>query len=320
MKSIIKKPEFKRRIVLVIALVVLCLVFAGVNNAFLRYSNVMTILLATSVNCVLAIGVSWPIMTGGIDISVGTVMTLSACISGLLFNNAKLPLVFCMIIGLLSAAACGYFNGTVMTRFGVPPMIATLAMQMIAKGLALLITDCKPVYFTDSSWYQNIAISNFLGIPGLYNAVVILLVIVVITHIIFAKTVIGRYTLAIGSNDEAVRLSGISTDRWRRITYTLCSTYAGIAGILMSSRLNSAQPALGTGYEMDAIAAAVIGGNALSGGEGTIWGTLVGALIISTLQNGLRILQISTETQYALIGVVLIFTVAFDSKRKMRKN
>lgn len=319
MKALIKTPEFKRKIVIVLALVVLCIIFTAINNAFLSYSNIMTILLATSVNCVLALGVSWPIMTGGIDISVGPVMTLSVCISGLIFN-AGCPIVIAMIIGLLSAAVLGYFNGNMITRFGLPPMIATLAMQMIAKGLALVITGCKPVYFTECSWYQDIAVSNFLGIPGFYNAVVILLVIVIISYIIFSKTVFGRFTLAIGSNAEATRLSGINTDKWRRAIYTLCSVYAGIAGILMSSRLNSAQPALGPGYEMDAIAAAVIGGNSLNGGEGTIWGTLIGALIISSLQNGLRVLQISTETQYALIGVVLIFTVAFDSKRKLKKQ
>ena len=179
MKSLGKRSEFKRKIVIVFALIVLCLMFTGVNSAFLSYSNRMTILLATSVNCILALGVSWPIMTGGIDISVGPVMTLSVCISGWLFNNANLPIVLCIVIGLLSAAACGYFNGTIITRFGFPPMIATLAMMMIAKGLALVITDCRPVYFTDCSWYQDIAISNFLGIPGFYSAIVILLVMVV---------------------------------------------------------------------------------------------------------------------------------------------
>ena len=142
----------------------------------------------------------------------------------------------------------------------------------------------------------------------------------VVSYIIFSKTIFGRYTLAIGSNSEATRLSGINTDNWLIGVYTLCGTYAGIAGLVLSSRLNSAQPALGPGYEMDAIAAAVIGGNSLMGGEGTIVGTLIGALIISSLQNGLRIMQISTETQYAIIGVVLILTVAFDQRRKKKKT
>jgi Ribose/xylose/arabinose/galactoside ABC-type transport systems, permease components len=320
LKNLTKQSEFKRKIVIVIALIVLLLAFGIINPAYLSYNNIMTILLATSTNGLLAFAVSWPIMTAGIDISVGTVMTFSCVLSGVAFNSAGLPIGLCIILGILVGTFCGFLNGFMSAKLGLPPMIASLAMQMITKGLSLVISGCKPVYFTGCSWYQKIATGNFLGINGFYNAIIILLGMCVVSYIIFSKTIFGRYTLAIGSNAEATRLSGINTDNWQIGVYTLCGTYAGIAGLVLSSRLNSAQPALGLGYEMDAIAAAVIGGNSLMGGEGTIIGTLIGALIISSLQNGLRIMQISTETQYAIIGVVLILTVAFDQRRKKRKK
>lgn len=319
-KTLTKQAEFKRKIVIVIALIVLLIAFGCINPAYLSYNNIMTILLATSTNGLLALGVSWPIMTGGIDISVGTVMTFSCVMSGVAFNALGLPIGLCILFGILVGAFCGFLNGFMSAKLGLPPMIASLAMQMITKGLSLVVSECRPVYFTDCGWYQNIAIGNFLGINGFYNAVIILIGMCVLSYIIFSKTIFGRYTLSIGSNVEATRLSGINTDNWLIGVYTLCGVFSGMAGLVLSSRLNSAQPALGPGYEMDAIAAAVIGGNSLLGGEGTIVGTLIGALIISSLQNGLRILQISTETQYAIIGVVLIITVAFDQRRKKKKE
>lgn len=320
LSTLTKQTEFKRKLVIVLALIVLWIAFGFINPAYLSYTNIMTILLATSTNGLLALGVSWPIMTSGIDISVGTVMTFSCVLSGVVFNSLGLPIGLCIIFGILVGSFCGFLNGFMSAKLGLPPMIASLAMQMITKGLSLVVSGIKPVYFTDCSWYQKIATGNFLGISGFYNAIIILIGMCVISYIIFSKTIFGRYTLAIGSNIEATRLSGINTDNWLIGVYTLCGTYAGIAGLVLSSRLNSAQPALGPGYEMDAIAAAVIGGNSLMGGEGTIIGTLIGALIISSLQNGLRILQISTETQYAIIGFVLIVTVAFDQRRKKKKE
>ncbi len=318
-QNVVKQAEVKRKIVIVLTLIVLLIFFGIIHPAYLSYSNIMTILLATSVNGLLALGVSWPIMTAGIDISVGTVMTFSCIMSGLTFNKLGMPIGLCIIFGILVGAFCGLLNGLMVAKLGLPPMIASLAMQMITKGMSLVVSGCKPVYFTDCAWYQKIAAGNFLGIPGFYNAIIILLIMVAVSYIIFSKTIFGRYTLAIGSNPEATRLSGINTDKWLIAIFTLCGTYAGVAGLIMSSRLNSAQPALGPGYEMDAIAAAVIGGNSLMGGEGTIVGTLIGALIISSLQNGLRIMQISTETQYAIIGVVLIIAVAFDQRSKKKK-
>lgn len=315
----LKHSAVKHKLIIVLALIVIWIAFQCMHSSYLSYTNVMTILLATSVNGILALGVAWTIMTGGIDISIGTVMTFSCICSGLMFQ-AGIPIVLAMILGVLVGALCGFVNGFLSAKLGLPPMIATLSMQMITKGLSLVFSECKPVYFAECAWYQKLATGNFLGIKGFYNAIIILLVLSVVSYFLFAKTTLGRYTLAIGSNREAARLSGINVDRWLIAIFSVCGAYAGIAGVVMSSRLNSAQPALGPGYEMDAIAAAVIGGNSLSGGEGTIGGVLIGALIISSIQNGLRLMQVSTESQSAIIGVVLIIAVAFDQMSKKRKK
>lgn len=317
-KKLLAASGVKQKLIIIAALIVIWITFQIMHSSYLSYTNIMTILLSTSVNGILALGVAWTIMTGGIDISIGTVMTFSCVCAGLLFN-AGVPIVVSIIGGLLVGALCGFLNGVMSAKLGLPPMIASLSMQMITKGLSLVFSNCKPVYFSNCTWYQSLATGSFLGIKGFYNAIVILLVIALLSYFLFSKTVFGRFTLAIGSNREAARLSGINVDRWLIAIYTVCGLYAGIAGIVMSSRLNSAQPALGPGYEMDAIAAAVIGGNSLSGGEGTIAGVIIGALIISSIQNGLRIMQVSTESQSAIIGVVLIIAVAFDQMNKKRR-
>ena len=314
-----KYPAVKHKAIILAALIAIWIVFRCMRPSYLSYTNIMTILLATSVNGILALGVAWTIMTGGIDISIGTVMTFSCICSGLMFNSG-MPIVVAIILGILVGALCGFCNGFMSAKLGLPPMIATLSMQMITKGLSLVFSECKPVYFSDCAWYQKLATGSFLGIKGFYNAIIILLILAIVSYFLFAKTTLGRYTLAIGSNREAARLSGINVDRWLITIFSVCGAYAGIAGVVMSSRLNSAQPALGPGYEMDAIAAAVIGGNSLSGGEGTIGGVIIGALIISSIQNGLRLMQVSTESQSAIIGVVLIIAVAFDQMSKKRKK
>ena len=315
----LQNSAVKHKLIIILALVAICCVFQLLKPTFLSYTNIMTILLATSVNGILALGVAWTIMTGGIDISIGTVMTFSCICSGLIFNSG-VPIVIAMILGILVGAFCGFLNGVMSAKLGLPPMIATLSMQMITKGLSLVLSDCRPVYFSNCAWYQKLATGNFLGINGFYTAIIILLVLAVVSYFLFAKTTFGRYTLAIGSNREAARLSGINVDRWLIAIFSVCGAYAGLAGLVISSRLGSAQPALGPGYEMDAIAAAVIGGNSLSGGEGTIGGVIIGALIISSIQNGLRLMQVSTESQSAIIGVVLIIAVAIDQLNKKRKK
>lgn len=298
------------------SLIVLLIVFSVASPNFLQFDNIVGILLATAVNGILAVGVTFVIITGGIDLSIGTVMTFSAVMTGVFITMWHLPIPIGVVGGLLAGGVCGMVNGLTISKMKVPPFIATLGMMMITKGLALVISGTKPIYFVDTPVFNNIAMYQILGIP---MAVIILFVAAILGSFILIKTVLGRYNFSIGSNEEATRLSGINVDLWKIAIYTLCGVFAGLAGVIMASRLNSAQPALGQGYELDAIAAVVIGGTSLSGGEGTILGTVIGAFIMSVLINGLRILSVPQEWQTVVSGTIVILAVYMDVIRR-RKN
>ncbi len=302
------------------ALIILFIVFSLASPNFFQFDNIVGILLATAVNGVLALGVTFVIITGGIDLSVGTVMTFSAVMTGVFVTIGGLPIPLGIIGGILAGGAAGLANGLVIAKMKIPPFIATLGMLYATKGLSLIISGLKPIYFNDTPEFRNIAMGSLLGaiFPGfeIPNAVLVLFGAAIIANIVLAKTILGRYTFALGSNEEAARLSGVSTDTWKMAVYALCGLFAGLAGVLMASRLNSAQPALGSGYELDAIAAVVIGGTSLSGGEGTILGTIIGAFIISVLTNGLRILSVPQEWQMVITGAIVILAVYIDILRR----
>ena len=305
------------------ALIVMFIVFSLASSNFLSFSNITGILLATAVNGVLALGVTFVIITAGIDLSVGTVMTLSAVMTGVFITNLGLPIPFGVLGGILAGATAGLANGTMIAKMKIPPFVATLGMLYIAKGLALVISGLKPIYFTDTPEFSNFAMGSVLGriIPGfdIPNAVLIFFFAAILASFILNRTILGRYTYALGSNEEATRLSGVNVDAWKMAVYTLAGAFAGLGGVIMASRLNSAQPALGAGYELDAIAAVVIGGTSLSGGEGTILGTVIGAFIISTLTNGLRILSVPQEWQIVVTGAILILAVFADQIRRRQQ-
>jgi ribose transport system permease protein len=205
-------------------------------------------------------------------------------------------------------------------KLKIPPFIATLGMMMLLKGLSLVISGTKPIYFNDTPDFtaisQDSVIGYFVASLPIPNAVLILFLVAIAASILLNKTILGRYTFALGSNEEAVRLSGVNTDFWKIVVYTVSGGICGIAGLLIASRLNSAQPALGQGYELDAIAAVVIGGTSLSGGTGTIVGTIIGAFIMSVLTNGLRILSVAQEWQTVVTGVIIILAVYADILRR----
>jgi len=303
-------------------LIVLFVVFSLASPNFFQFSNIVGILLATAVNGVLALGVTFIIITAGIDLSVGTVMTLSAVMTGVFITFWGLPVPLGVLAGLGTGALAGLFNGVVIAKMRIPPFVATLGMLYIAKGLALVISGLKPIYFTDTPAFTQIAMGSVLGaiIPGfdIPNAVLILFGAAIVAHLILTKTILGRYTFALGSNEEATRLSGVNVGLWKMAVYALGGTFAGLGGVLIAARLNSAQPALGTGYELDAIAAVVIGGTSLSGGEGTILGTIIGAFVISVLTNGLRILSVPQEWQIVVTGGIVILAVFLDILRRQR--
>jgi ribose transport system permease protein len=247
-------------------------------------------------------------------------MTFSAVMTGVFITYWGLPVPVGIIGGLAAGALAGLGIGTVIAKMKIPPFVATLGMLYVAKGLSLVISGLKPIYFNDTPVFTQLAMGSVLGaiIPGfdIPNAVLILFAAAFVAHFILNKTVLGRYTFAIGSNEEATRLSGVNVDKWKMAIYTLCGAFGGLGGVMIASRLNSAQPALGAGYELDAIAAVVIGGTSLSGGSGTILGTIIGAFVISVLTNGLRILSVPQEWQIVVTGAIVILAVYMDNLRR----
>jgi len=322
-----KKTPFRsdamQRVMAFFALIVLFIVFSLASPNFFKFDNIVGILLATAVNGVLALGVTFVIITAGIDLSVGTVMTFSAVMAGVFITFWGLPVWVGIIGGMIAGAVAGLVNGVVIAKMKIPPFIATLGMFYMTKGLSLVISGLKPIYFNDTPIFRKLAMDSLLGsiIPGLEipNAVLVLFGAAIVANFILSKTVLGRYTFAIGSNEEATRLSGVNVDMWKMSVYGLCGLFSGLGGVLMAARLNSAQPALGAGYELDAIAAVVIGGTSLSGGEGTILGTIIGAFIMSVLVNGLRILSVPQEWQMVVTGAILVLAVYADILRRRQK-
>lgn len=295
-------------------LIVLLVFFSIFGNNFFTWSNISGILLATAVIGILALGTTFVIITGGIDLSIGTGMTLAAVMTGVFIANMGLPVWVGVLGGIGTGVLMGLVNGVNITFLRLPPFIATLAMMMIAQGLALVISGVRPIYFSSAAPdFKQIALGTL--IPGLPNAVLITLVLAVVAFLVLNKTLLGRYTFAIGSNEEATRLSGVNTRRWKIMIYMFAGAFTGVAGVVLASRLDSAQPQLGVGYELQAIAAVIIGGTSLLGGRGSILGTVIGALIMSVLINGLRIMSIQTEWQNVVVGVVILIAVFFDSLR-----
>ncbi|MTH34079.1 ABC transporter permease [Paracoccus limosus] len=302
------------------SLIVLVAGFSLASPRFFQIDNILSILQATSVNGVLAVGVTMIIITGGIDLSIGTMMTFTAVMTGVVLTWGGMPLPLGILAAIGTGAACGLISGTLVAKARIPPFIATLGMMLVLKGLSLIVTGTKPIYFNGTEGYTLISQGSVIGrmLPAfpVPNGVLILFAVAGLVAWILGRTVLGRYTFALGSNEEAVRLSGVNTDRWKMAIYALAGGICGIAGLLISSRLNSAQPALGLGYELEAIAAVVIGGTSLSGGRGTILGTLIGALIMSVLTNGLRVLSVAPEWQTVVTGVIIIVAVYADQLRR----
>jgi ribose transport system permease protein len=304
------------------SLILLMVFFSFASPAFLQVDNLLGVLQSTAVNGVLAIASTFIIITAGIDLSVGTLMTFCAVMAGVFLTYWQLPLWTGVLAAIATGATSGILSGTLVAKLKLPPFIATLGMMLVNKGLALVVAGDKPIYFNDTEGFSTISQGSMIGyiLPSVPvpNSVVILFVLAIAASLLLNRTALGRYTFALGSNEEAVRLSGVNVDRWKIAIYMLAGAICGIAGLLIASRLNSAQPALGQGYELEAIAAVVIGGTSLSGGTGTILGTIIGALLVSVLTNGLRILSVAQEWQIVVTGIIIILAVYVDILRRRR--
>jgi len=259
--------------------------------------------------------VTFVIITGGIDLSIGTGTAFTSVAMGIVAVNLGLPLWLGLIAGLAAGGSVGLINGVLIAKLKLPPFIATLGMMYVTIGMAQVLSDVHPIYFTDPQPAFN---GIFMGNPivGIPNTVWVMFGGAIVAWILLNKTVFGRYTFALGSNEEAARLSGVNVDRWKALVYVVCGVFVGLAGIVLSARSSSAQPSQGQGYELDAIAAAVIGGTSLAGGEGSIVGTMIGAFLISTLRTGLSVDNVPQQWQYVITGLVVIGAVWLDIQRR----
>ncbi|MFM1655073.1 ABC transporter permease [Brevibacillus sp. B_LB10_24] len=298
-----------------VAIIVLFLLLSFSSPYFLDVTNLMNILLQVSISSILAVGMTFVIITAGIDLSVGPLTALSSVILGLTLSSGwgvGLPLVFCILMG----AVLGLINGVIIAKFRVPAFIATLGMMSIARGTALYITNGQTIHMFPETFVTISAGSiGFIPLPVIYA-----LAVAIIASFILNYTKFGRYVYALGGNKEAVRLSGINTMKIEIWVYVISGICSGLGAIILAGRLNAAQPIAGVGYELDAIAAVIIGGTSLSGGEGKISGTIMGAILIGMLKNGLNLLNVSPFLQQIIIGAVIIGAVFYDQFRRAKKD
>lgn len=293
------------------ALVVLLVAMSLLSGDFLTTQNLLNVGVQAAVTAILAFGVTFVIVSAGIDLSVGSVAALSATVLAWTATSQGLPVWLAVIFAVGTGIACGFVNGLLVSYGKLPPFIATLAMLSVARGLSLVISQGSPIPFPDSVSNLGDTIGGWLPVP-----VIVMIAMGLITAVILARTYIGRSMYAIGGNEEAARLSGLRVKRQKLVIYGLSGLFAAVAGIVLASRLVSAQPQAAQGYELDAIAAVVIGGASLAGGVGKASGTLIGALILAVLRNGLNLLSVSAFWQQVVIGVVIALAVLLDTLRR----
>jgi ribose transport system permease protein len=296
---------------IVIAFLIICAVMTILSPVFLTLTNIRNVVRQSSIFGVMAIGMTFVILTGGIDLSVGSVLAIAGAIAaGMLKGGAgMLPVVaLALVIGI----GCGLANGLIITIGRIAPFVVTLGMMSIARSLTLIYTKGYPISGF-SGPFRFIGGGDIASIPF---PIIVFALTVVIAWLILTQTRLGRYTYAIGGNEETVKLSGINSNRYKVIVYVISGITAAMSALILTSRLNSAEPVAGQGYELDVIAAVVIGGTSLSGGTGSVWGTLIGALLIGVINNGMNLLGISPYFQLLVKGLIIIGAVLLDRLRQ----
>ena len=314
-KKKIDKREIFDKYRSLIALVLLVVVVSILSPSFLTTKNIFNVLRQTSVNAVIAAGMTFVILTGGIDLSVGSILAISGAVCASMLVSGT-NIVIAVLVALVIGGAVGFLNGFVIAKGKLQPFIATLATMTVLRGLTLVFTDGKPITLGSGDLavaFGKIGGGSILGIP---TPALIMIAVFLICGYVLNKTVIGRHVYALGSNENAAKLSGLNTDKIKIAVYTVSGILAAVAGIIITSRLFSAQPTAGEGYELDAIAAVVLGGTSLTGGKGKISKTIVGALIIGILSNALNLLDVSSYYQMMVKGAVILVAVLLDRKNK----
>ncbi|GAA5785083.1 ABC transporter permease [Chitiniphilus shinanonensis] len=296
-----------------LALLLVCAGLAFMSPDFLSVGNLMNVLRQVSINALIAFGMTLVILLGGIDLSVGSILALASVFTAMMMRTGYDP-ILATLVGVLSGAVMGCVNGLVVAKGKVAPFIATLAMMTILRGLTQVFSERSPITGFHSDFFSMLGGGYIAGLIPL--PVVVMLILFAVFWFVLKKTVFGRHVYATGGNPEAAGLAGVKTNRVQIAVYTISGAMAALAGMILTSRLDSAQPNAGLGYELDAIAAVVLGGTSLSGGRGWIFGTLVGALLIGVLNNGLNLLEVSSDFQLVVKGGVILLAVLLDRSGK----
>lgn len=315
-KKIKFKVALRQEVTVLIVYAILLVFFGTLSPYFFNFKNLITVALQTSVIGIIAVGMTFVIITGGIDLSVGAIMALGGVVTATAIKSWGMPIPVAVCAGIFTGLLAGFLNGTMVVALELPPFIATLGTMMILRGCSLLITQGSPISGLGEAFGQ---ISGGYTLSVIPNPVIYFLIIALFFGWVLRATTLGKYIYAFGSNKDAARLSGLRTKFIETFVYSLNGALCGVSGVILTSRLVSAQATEGIGYELDAIAAVVIGGASLSGGIGTVVGTIIGALMISTLRNGLNMLNVSNFWQQIAIGAVVLIAVTID-RLKNKKN
>lgn len=299
---------------ILMALIVICMALALSTPRFMTVSNLTIVVNQVSINALLAFGVTFVIITGGIDLSLGSMVAVTGVVAALFAHPDTYPLLVPLVLALGAGFLIGGFNGLVITKSKVPPFIVTLGTMTIGRGLALILSKGRPVSNLSDSF-------NFIGggqLVGIPFPIIILIIVFVLCSLLLRKTIWGRYMYAVGGNEQAARASGLPVAKIKMLVYILSGILAGLAGIVLTSRITTGQPNAGQGFELDAIAAAIIGGTSTSGGSGTMTGTLIGALLIGVISNGLDLLNVTSYYQQVVMGVIIIGAVVLDGLNRKK--
>ena len=301
---------------ILIALIALCIVLTFTSKSFLTAANLLNVSQQISTNFLIAIGMTFIILLGGIDLSVGSVIAVTGLMMGIMMKSWDLPVAASLFLGLLFASVIGLVTGLLITGFDLPPFIATLGMMSIARGAAYTITEGQPIYTFPK---------EFLAITGRYGGIPVFTILIMIVMFVIAAYVLkytkyGRYIYAIGGNENCAKLSGINVKKIKCIAYVISGFCCGVAAIVLTSRLDSAVPTNADGAELDAIAAVVIGGTSMNGGEGTLVGTIIGTMIIGIVANGLNLLNVPQGAQRMVKGGIIVLAVIVDVIRRKRSQ
>lgn len=292
-----------------IVFIIICLIISFIAPQFLTVSNWTIIITQVSINALLAFGVTFVIITGGIDLSLGSIVAVAGVSAAMLAHPDSYPVLVPVFAGLFAGLLIGAFNGFIITKSKIAPFIVTLGTMTIGRGLALILSNGRPVSNLSDS-FVFIGSGKLIGIPLL---IIILICMFIICSVILNKTILGRYIYAVGGNEQAARASGINVTQVKMAVYSISGVLAGLAGILLTSRITTGQPNAGAGFELDAIAAVVIGGTSTTGGKGSITGTLVGVLLIGVINNSLDLLNVTSYYQQVVMGIIIIGAVVLDS-------